>query len=179
MPEFAEIVFARPNRQTYTYRIPQRLKNETRQGMRVWVPLREKKVIGMVVGLHNTTPDFKTKEIERLLDSKPVLSDEMLRLTEWIHRFYFCGWGEAVQAALPVGLNFAAYTNLVPGKNASKFTLDAFEQQMLGDLQDRENPVSYNEALKRWKDIGEKQLKKLIKKEILEIREEPRLPPAP
>ncbi len=179
MPEFAEIVFAKPNRQTYTYSIPKRLTDDMETGKRAWVPLQGKKAIGMVVDLHDRTPDFKVKEIERLIDDEPVLSQEMLQLTEWIHRFYYCGWGEAIQAALPSGLNFSAITYLQPGPNAHKFTLDAFEQQMMADLKNRENPVTYADARKRWRDIGEKQLNKLIKKQILEIREHPRLPPEP
>lgn len=179
MAQFAEIVFAQPNRQTYTYEVPSRLSRQIVKGMRVWVPLRGKKAIGLVVNLHNKTPEFSTKTIERLLDQTPVLSEELLELTEWIHRFYYCGWGESVQAALPSGLNFASRTLLRPGKNFQKFTMDAFEQQMLEDLKDDENPVTYEEALKRWEGLGGKRLNKLIKNEILEIREEPRLPPKP
>lgn len=179
MSDFAEIVFPQPNRRTYTYSIPERLTGKIQTGMRVWVPLRGKKSIGMVVDLHDHTPAFEVKVIERLVDREPVLSEEMLNLTEWIHRFYYCGWGEAIQAALPSGLNFSAITYLKPGVNAEKGTLDAFEQQMLADLKDRSNPITYSEAQKRWKDIGQKQLNKLIKKEVLEIREEPRLPPEP
>ncbi len=179
MAQFAEIVFAKPNRQTYTYQIPSRLSSQIAKGMRVWVPLRGKKAIGLVVDLHDKTPDFSTKSVERVLDQTPVLSEELLELTEWIHRFYYCGWGEAVQAALPAGLNFASRTLLRPGKNFHKFTVDAFEQQMLEDLQDDKNPVTYEEALKRWEGSGGKRLNMLIKNEILEIREEPRLPPKP
>ena len=179
MLRFAEIVFGQPNRQTYTYEIPESISPEIKIGVRVWVPLLGKKVIGLVVDLHQTKPEFTTKPVERVLDTEPVLSSDLLQLTEWMHRFYYCGWGESVQAALPAGLNFSARTLLVPGKHFTKFTVDAFEQQMLDDISDKGRPITYEEALKRWQDIGTKRIGKLIKKQILEIREEPRLPPEP
>ncbi len=156
--------------------------------MRVWVPLRKEKTIGMVVRIHEIEPDFKTRPVLRQLDDEPVMSINMLQLTEWIHRFYYCSWGEVIQAALPVGLNFVSekwvrlsHKIFRSDKNSSG-TYD--DSGLSTGLEDRErmilkeiknNPVTLREAEKRWRDTPEAALlKKLIQRNYLEIWQEPR-----
>src|SRR5690625_2877543 len=91
---YADIAFPTPVRRLFTYSVPAGM--EVHPGMRVWVPLRNEKAIGMVIGLHDRTPSFTTKPLLRILDRQPVLSGVMLKLIDWIHRFYYCSQGEAV-----------------------------------------------------------------------------------
>jgi len=105
LSSFAEIAFPTAVRQTFTYEVPTQFRKKIEEGVRVWVPFRSHFAIGVIVQLHNKKPEFKTKEIKKVLDSEPILTEELLKLTEWIHRFYFCSWGEVIQAALPAGLN--------------------------------------------------------------------------
>jgi primosomal protein N' len=105
---YADIALPTPVRQVFTYLIPEALRPVLAAGMRVWIPLRDQMAIGMVVESHNRKPAFDVREIVRSLDTEPVMPPELIDLTRWISQFYYCSHGEAIQAALPAGLNFVA-----------------------------------------------------------------------
>src|SRR5690606_25081684 len=72
--------------------------------MRVRVPFGPRRLIGVVVATaRDNEPDARLKPIEAVLDDRPALTDELLRLTRWIADYYVCSWGEALRAALPPG----------------------------------------------------------------------------
>ena len=167
---YADIAFPTAVRQTFTYKIPDGSTAEP--GMRAWVPLRKEKVIGMVVRVHNEKPKFKTRELLEILDDQPVLTPELLKLTDWIHQFYYCSWGEAIHTALPVGLNFITDKILRPNTDFKGKLSDA--QREIVDAIAAETP-GYKDALKRWKDSPHSGLLKgLIDKRVVEIWETPK-----
>lgn len=168
--KYADIAFPTAVRRVFTYELPGKMT--VRPGMRVWVPLRSEKAIGMVVRVHDTRPSFKTKQILRLLDNEPIMTESILKLTEWIHRFYYCSWGETIQAALPVGLNFISEKKLKV-KRGFKGALDESERNILEEIENGE--LSVKDAERRWKEGGDaKRLKNLIKKGFVEIWEYPK-----
>ncbi|CAN5680862.1 primosomal protein N' [soil metagenome] len=166
---YADIAFPTAVRQVFTY---ETRDQSIKPGMRVWVPLRKEFAIGMVVQVHDKKPEFETRPIERVLDDEPVMDGMMLQLTEWIHRFYYCSWGEAIQAALPVGLNFSS-EKVLQVKKGYKGDTDKDDLEMLSDIE--ENTFTQKEAEKRWRDgEGRKRLKKLMKKGWITVWEQPR-----
>lgn len=171
MPQrYADIAFPTAVRRLFTYEVPAKMSLES--GMRVWVPLRKEKVIGMVTRVHTQKPGFETKPVLRVLDESPVMDDTTLRLTEWIHRFYYCSWGEVIQAALPVGLNFVSEKKLKV-KKGYKGVLDEKEMEILREIE--ASGMKLKEAEKRWKDVVDaRRLKGMLKKEYLEVWEEPK-----
>jgi len=172
LPTFADIAFPTAVQKPFTYKIPAELQANLVPGVRVWVPLRKQTAIGMVVRLHNNKPEFKTRNIRKQLDAEPVLTPEILELTEWVHRFYYAGWGEVIQAALPAGLNFQAKEVLIP-KIKKQMLLTSLQQEMVEAVKDSGWMV-LEEADKRWSDKKEqKQLKSLINNRILEVWEQP------
>lgn len=114
---FADIAFPTAIRQIFTYEIPEELFSVSLMGKRVWVPYRKSYAIGVVVRVHDDQPDFVIKSIRKVLDVEPILNSDLLKLTSWIHKFYFCSWGEVIQAALPSGLNFVSKTFVRVGDN--------------------------------------------------------------
>lgn len=178
MPRYADIVFPTAVRKAFTYSVPPELRQEVRPGVRVWVPLRRRMAIGMTVRVHGDQPDFNTRPVEEALDEQPVLSDELLELTGWIHRFYYCSWGEVVQAALPAGLNFYSEKKLrlhpalegeIPGAAGGK------EESILREIRDR-GGYPLEEAGRRWE---RKRVDRLVGRKWLEVREEPRMKMSP
>ena len=166
---YADIAFPTAVRRLFTY---ETRDPSIRPGMRVWVPLRSEYAIGMVVEVHNRKPEFETRPVVRILDEEPVMDDAMLQLTEWIHRFYYCSWGEAVQAALPVGLNFSSEKRL---RKADEIPagLKQEESDLLNEIDTHEYTLT--EAQKRWRDgTGKTILKKVLKKGWVEVWEEPK-----
>ncbi len=167
---YVDIAFPTAVRSVFTYHT--RESEKIVPGMRVWVPLRNEFAIGMAVQVHSRKPDFETKPIQKILDDEPVMSANMLRLTEWIHRFYYCSWGEAIQAALPVGLNFASVKKLRV-KPGFKEGLNDEEQQLLEDIENGDYTIK--EAQKRWREgSGKRFLNKAIKKGWIQVWEHPR-----
>lgn len=141
-------------------------------GQRVWVPFRNYYAIGIVVDCHNDKPSFKTKELRKILDTEPVLNEELLHLTGWVSRFYYSGTGESIQAALPAGLNFISRKNLRVNEKQSEQLFSAKEEEIIDEV--RDGNLTLNEAKKRWKGTSyNKILSSLLRKKVLEIWEEP------
>ncbi len=175
MFHFADIAFPTAVRQTFTYSIPDAEKNRIQKGMRVWVPLRSGFSIGMVVDLHSNKPDFETRPIKKVLDKEPVLSKELLHLTKWIHQFYFCSWGEVIQAALPAGLNYSSIKKIRVAHEYSGSELTEEQQEIIDDIKTG-LVVTQDEANNKWKGTSlNKVYKKLVKDKFIEFWEEPDL----
>ncbi len=158
--------------QLFTYQVPEELISTSIIGKRVWVPYRTSFAIGVVVKVHSDKPAFEVKSIKKVLDDQPILSAKLLELTEWIHKFYFCSWGEVIQAALPAGLNFVSNTQIrLSGQTEPELSND--ELFVVDELKSDEK-LTHQEAQKRWRNS--KFLKiynKLVKKGIIELWQEP------
>lgn len=167
---YLDIAFPTAVRSLFTYHISDE-KNIV-PGIRVWVPIRNEFAIGLVVRVHSEKPEFETRPIEKILDTEPIMNEAILQLTEWIHRFYFCSWGDAIQAALPVGLNFSSIKTLVVEPEMKKKAKgDLLE--LINEIES-ENPT-LKEAEKRWRDdLRKKILKKAIKEGFIQVWEQPR-----
>ncbi len=101
--KYADVALSIPRSRCFTYLIPEHLPVEA-VGIRVRVPLGRREAIGYVVHL-KAVCDFPAKPILEVLDIKPVISRELLELTEWVSKYYHCGWGEAIRAVLPPGMD--------------------------------------------------------------------------
>ncbi len=92
----------------YGYSVPCELINLAMPGCRVLVPFgrgnngRQ----GLIISLEDTTSDINFKSIISVIDSEPILSDEMLSMCEWMHNTLFCTYFDAIKAALPIGIGF-------------------------------------------------------------------------
>lgn len=167
---YLDIAFPTAVRSLFTYHISDEI--EIIPGIRVWVPIRNEFAIGLVVRVHSEKPEFETRSIEKILDSEPIMNEAMLQLTEWIHRFYFCSWGDAIQAALPVGLNFSSIKTLVIDPEKKK-TAKGDLLELIHEIEAENHTLK--EAEKRWREGPHKQiLKKAIKEGFIQVWEQPR-----
>lgn len=169
MSLFTDIVLPTAVHQSFTYSVPPALEGKALMGKRAWVPLQKHKAIGFVVKVHDDEPDFTTRPILQVLDPEPVLSDELLELTRWISRFYYCGWGEVMQAALPAGLNFQSEKYLKLADETLPLQIEDTVQKIISEVQDQ-GRYPLKEAERRW-DAGI--IKKLIGRKVLEVWEDP------
>ena len=90
MPKFAKVAIALPIDRLFHYGIPDNLLNDVAVGKRVFVQFTNRTVVGYVVGLSDEADVKEVKNVEGVIDKEPILSDEMLKLTEWIKDTYFC-----------------------------------------------------------------------------------------
>jgi primosomal protein N' (replication factor Y) len=109
---FAEVVFDRPLDHAYSYAVPERLRDAVAVGKRVLVPFGrgDRTTVGFCVGLSETAPAREVKELVRVLDDEPLLTPDLLRLTRWMADYYLCGWGQVLNAVVPLGAREKAGT---------------------------------------------------------------------
>ncbi len=101
---FAEVVFNIPVPHAYTYKIPMEIKT-VEPGMRVLAPFGKRTMSGVVVKITDKPKVTNLKNLLDVLDDKPLISQKMLNLTQWISEYYFASWGQSVQLALPRGID--------------------------------------------------------------------------
>ncbi len=104
MPEFCDVALPVPLDMVFTYRVPAEAAPVV--GGRVLVPFRQQRLTGIVVDLHDRTPPVKTKTILSVLDTSPVMEEELLRLGRWIADYYLAPIGEVFRAMLPLNAEF-------------------------------------------------------------------------
>ncbi len=110
-PEFVEVALPIPLRQTFTYSIPMGMREIIQIGSRVLVPFGRRHLTGYAVVLHEylseelEIEESAIKEIAELLDDEPLVTEEILNLTQWTADYYASSWGEVLKASLPAGIN--------------------------------------------------------------------------
>src|SRR6476660_6357414 len=75
-------------------------------GGRVLFPFRQQRLSGIVVNLHDRKPSVVTKNVVSVLDSAPVLDEQLMRLGKWIADYYLAPLGEVFRTMLPLSAEF-------------------------------------------------------------------------
>ncbi len=95
----------------YTYHLPKSMEGQVSVGSRVVVPLgKSKRYTGIVIRLLEEAKDIDYKDIEELVDDRPLLLQSQIDLWRWIANYYMCYPGEVMKAALPSGLKLESET---------------------------------------------------------------------
>jgi primosomal protein N' (replication factor Y) len=101
---YIDVVFGLPIKGPFTYEAPLGLADGVSVGKRVWAPFGNRRLVGYIVGLSDTPKIKKIKCIYSIIDDEPILRDDILKTAKWISEYYFCSWGEAIEAAIPTAL---------------------------------------------------------------------------
>jgi primosomal protein N' (replication factor Y) len=107
LSEYAQIAIPVAVHETFTYRIPDALRDATRLGSRVEVPLGPKLTTGFVIGLldETTVAPKKIKSIRAVLDDEePALIPEIIELCRWAAEYYIAPLGEMLRVSLPANM---------------------------------------------------------------------------
>ena len=104
MPEFCDVAVPVPLDMAFTYRIPENASPVI--GGRVLVPFRQHRMTGIVVEAHDRKPSVAAKNIISVVDTTPVLDDQLLRLGRWIADYYLAPIGEVLRTMLPLSAEF-------------------------------------------------------------------------
>jgi primosomal protein N' (replication factor Y) len=108
MKEIVEVAVGLPVSKTFHYRIPEKMRDSLRIGMRVLVPFKGRKVTGFAIDLLEVPPkgvEEKLREVEVLLDEAPLIDLQMLRFYRWVSDYYIYPLGEVIKTGLPPGLH--------------------------------------------------------------------------
>ncbi len=126
----------------FSYSVPESMKNEIKAGCRVRVPFggSNRGRQGIVVTLSQGEVEG-LKEVSALLDTTPVLSEELLKMAEFMQKHYFCTYFEAVKAMLPAGLNFKITTVYSAVREADTSVLSEEQRRIFDYVSKAKNPV--------------------------------------
>jgi len=77
---------------------------EVEVGARVLVPFGGQRLVGVVVGVHDLTPEagVEVKRVERVMDEAALLPNELMELGKWIATYYCAPLGEVLRGMLPL-----------------------------------------------------------------------------
>lgn len=110
MSKFCDVAFPIPVHREFTYGVPSEFEDAVFTGVRVIAPFRKKLMTGVVVALKDKSDVGQIKSISDVLDSEPVYSEEMMKLTKWISDYYLASWGEVLKSAMPAGMSVTSET---------------------------------------------------------------------
>jgi len=100
--KYAEIVLLEVNlNKMFHYCIPQNLRDQISIGARVLIPFRDKVTTGCIVGFLKKTNIKNLKSISQLVDTKPLLTPDIIKLTQWISDYYLCSWEKTLNYVIP------------------------------------------------------------------------------
>jgi primosomal protein N' (replication factor Y) len=170
--EFAAVAIPLGVHDTFTYAIPETLRDAVRLGARVEVPFAAKLTTGFVVSLLDEPPvdAAKMKAIRAVLDEdEPALTPEIIDLCRWAAEYYIAPLGEMLRTALPANMasrgkreaTLTASTDDIDAALAQKRILET-DLPLLAELAKRPLPVAniYDEmkvsrsSVERLRDAG-------------------------
>jgi primosomal protein N' (replication factor Y) len=138
----------------FTYLVPAELQGAVKRGVRVLAPFGKKTVIGVIVNVRDAASIKNLKTILDVLDDEPMLSEELLELTQWISEYYYAPHGEVIKAALVPGL-----TRM--GKRIITLTAESAPND-LAKVSNNKLQSSILKEISRRKKIGVDQLQKVV-----------------
>lgn len=100
---FCDVVLPVPVDQLFTYKLPFTLQHRVCRGCRVLVPFGTRRMVGVVLRVHDQEPSHEVRQALQLLDERPVLEDGLLELGQWIAEYYCAPIGEVLRGMLPLG----------------------------------------------------------------------------
>ena len=104
MIRYADLILPVPLQGLFTYAVPEGMNVGV--GMRVLVTFgRSKTYLGIVARIHDVKPEgYQVKPITQVMDQEPIVTEQQLKLWQWISDYYLSPIGEVYKAALPAGL---------------------------------------------------------------------------
>ena len=111
---YSNIALPVPLRTTFTYLVPESLREQVQPGSRVLVPFRKKSLVGVAVEMTETVPDgTQIRDVSRVLDLTPALTPKLLELGQWIAGYYLAPIGEVFRTMLPPQTEIACKRQIV------------------------------------------------------------------
>lgn len=100
-----EVAVALPLFTTFTYAVPEPLRDLAAPGKRVLVPFGRRKITGYVLGPAGETEVDGIRDILAVLDETPLFPETMIPFFRWLADYYIHPLGEVIAEALPGGIN--------------------------------------------------------------------------
>jgi primosomal protein N' (replication factor Y) len=172
---FADVILPLAVARSYTFSVPESMVAQLKAGLRVEVQFgRKRHYTGIVRRLHGEHPGHKTKDILSVIDLEPLITDQQLRLWEWMADYYACTVGEVMAAGLPSHLKLTSETIVTLGPLFSDDATQMDDQEyMIVEALTLQHELS----LKDVRDILQKKtvypvIRRLLDRRIIFLKEE-------
>ncbi len=176
---FCNVALPVPLRTTFTYAVPDALRDSVQPGSRVLVPFRNKSLVGVVVEcVQHPPPSTKIREITKILDFLPALTPKLIELGHWIAGYYLAPIGEAFRAMLPPVTELRIERQIVltaSGREAADKdaaatrALNPQQHALLLQLRDKGGVMPFVSAVKL--GLDDAAVQRLRRASLIEIRE--------
>ena len=103
---FVEVILPLSLAKTFTYRVSEAEFHFVKNGMRVVVPFGKTKMYtALIIDKHQNEPTlYEAKEIDQILDEKPIVTQFQITHWQWIASYYMCAIGDVYRGAMPSAL---------------------------------------------------------------------------
>ena len=155
---FCNVALPVPLRTTFTYAIPDSLRESVQPGTRVLVPFRNKSLVGVVVEcVQHAPPATKIREITKAIDFLPALTPKLIELAHWIAGYYLAPVGEVFRAMLPPVTELRTQRQIVltesgraanAKESATTRALNPQQHALLSQLREKDGVISLASAIK-------------------------------
>ena len=100
-------------------------ENPPSVGMRVVVPLGNRRLTGVVWHTHNNKPKaYLPRDVEAIVDDRPVVTKAQTDCWSWMAQYYMCPLGEVVNAAMPSGMKLMSKTRILLNPDLDQASAD-------------------------------------------------------
>jgi len=88
-------------RKEFDYAIPAELAGQVDVGSRVQVPFGARKVLGVVTAVAEESAQTRLKSIIKIIGAQTLVTPKVIKLANWIARYYCCAPEIALKSVLP------------------------------------------------------------------------------
>ena len=115
MSFFVEVILPLSLAKTFTYRVSEAEYQYIQKGMRIAVPFGKSKIYtALVLDTHQNQPSlYEAKEIDQILDERPIVTEKQIKHWQWIATYYMCAIGDVYRAAMPSAFLLESETQIV------------------------------------------------------------------
>ncbi|HEX9444965.1 MAG TPA: primosomal protein N' [Candidatus Binatia bacterium] len=171
---FAEVIVPSRLKEPLTYEVPPALRDGLKIGMRVVVPVGRRRVTGVVVDFLSETRLKQVKPIIEAPDERPVMDEALIRLAQWIAKYYVSSLGEVLAAVMPAHLRSES-RRIIVGKPGEFPLAGPLQEKILAAALGSKNPLTLTSLARRFPRGGFYQaVDELMKIGAVEVRERAR-----
>lgn len=174
---FVQVVLNNNSKSTdllYTYGVPSAMEGLAEEGKRVSVNFgRGKSIIDALIVSLDSTCDYpveKIKPLIEILDEKPIVSKEMIKIIFWIRERYLCKYSDAMRLVIPSETQsvYVKHVRLKEDLEISEYNINKTENQIkVIDYLKKHKSSSINDLSERL-NVSKAVINNLIKRDILE-----------
>jgi primosomal protein N' (replication factor Y) (superfamily II helicase) len=145
---FVEVALPIPVARSFTYAVPELLRARAVPGARVLVPFGRSERVGWIerVAGEVAAGQEGIRELNGVLDTRPVLVPKLLQLCRWIADYYVASLGQVIRSAVPAALTDSSADWIALADSAAGAldldSLSPLEREVMEWLRGSEGPRS-------------------------------------